>query len=303
MRIMLTGANGQVGWELARSLMPLGEVIALDRAQCDLSRPETIFNVIQAIKPDVIVNAAAYTAVDKAEEEEELATTINGTSVGVIAEEASKLNALLIHYSTDYVFDGTKQEPYTEKDIPKPINAYGRSKLAGEKAITQSACDYLILRTTWVYAARGKNFLRTMLRLAQEREELCIVADQYGAPTWARNIADATTHVLVAAQQERQAGEFSSGTYHLCASGKTTWHGFSTAIIERAKQLSTAGSIKTERVLPIATEDYPLPASRPENSQMDSSSLTTRFGVIMPEWQEAMKLCIDELRVLYVASK
>jgi dTDP-4-dehydrorhamnose reductase len=295
MRIMLTGANGQVGWELARSLMPLGEVIALDRSRCDLSRPETISNVVQAIKPDVIVNAAAYTLVDKAEEEEALATTINSTSVGVIAEEARKLEALLIHYSTDYVFDGTKPESYTEEDIPNPINVYGRSKLAGEKAIVQSACDYLILRTTWVYAARGKNFLRTMLRLAQERDELSIVADQYGAPTWARNIADATTHVLTAAQQERQAGEFSSGTYHLCASGKTTWHGFSSAIIERAKQLSTAGSIKTERVLPIATDDYPLPASRPENSQMDSSSLTARFGIIMPDWHHAMKLCIDEV--------
>lgn len=295
MKILLTGRNGQVGWELARSLMPLGEVIALDRTQCDLSHPETISSVIQAIKPDVIVNAAAYTAVDKAEEEEELATTINGTSVGIIAEEARKLNALLIHYSTDYVFDGTKPEPYTEEDIPSPINAYGRSKLAGEKAIVESGCDYLILRSSWVYAARGKNFLKTMLRLAQEREELCIVADQHGAPTWARNIADVTAHVLAAAQHERQGGEFASGTYHLCASGKTTWHGFASAIIERARKLAPTDSIKTERVLPIATEDYPLPAPRPANSQMDSSSLSTRFKLTMPGWQQAMELCIDEV--------
>jgi dTDP-4-dehydrorhamnose reductase len=292
---MLTGANGQVGWELARSLMPLGEVVALDRAQCDLSRPDTIAGIIQEIKPDVIVNAAAYTAVDKAEEEEELATTINGTAVGVLAEEAKKHKSLLVHYSTDYVFDGTKSTPYTEEDIPNPINAYGRSKLVGEKAIVQSGCDYLILRTTWVYAARGNNFLKSMLRLAQEREELRIVADQYGAPTWARNIADMTSHLLAIEQQERQVDKFLSDTYHLCASGKTTWHGFANAIIESARKHASVGSIKTERVLPIATEDYPLPAPRPINSQMDSSFLTTRFGVSIPEWRHAIELCIDEV--------
>ncbi|KPJ88032.1 MAG: dTDP-4-dehydrorhamnose reductase [Gammaproteobacteria bacterium SG8_11] len=295
MRIMLSGANGQVGWELSRSLLPLGEVVALTRAQCDLSRPDTLSNIVQEIKPDVIVNAAAYTAVDKAEEEEELATVINGTAVGVLAEEAKKHNALFIHYSTDYVFDGKKSEPYTEDDIPNPINAYGRSKLIGEQAIQQVGCDYLILRTTWVYAARGKNFLKTMLRLAQERNELRIVADQYGAPTWARNIADVTAQVLATAKRERLVGEFTSGTYHLSASGKTTWHDFSSAIIERVKQVALVSSIKTERVLPITTEDYPLPAARPKNSQMDSSSLTARFGVTMPEWQHAMELCIDEV--------
>jgi len=295
MRIMLIGANGQVGWELSRSLLPLGEVVALNRTQCDLSRPETLPAVVQKIKPDVIVNAAAYTAVDKAEEEKELATIINGTSVGVLAEEAKKLNALLIHYSTDYVFDGTKQTPYTEEDIPNPINAYGRSKLIGEQAIQQAGCDHLILRTTWVYAARGKNFLKTMLRLAQEREELKIVADQYGAPTWARNIADVTAHVLATAKRERLAGKFTSGTYHLSASGKTTWHGFASAIIERARHVAPAGTIKVNRVLPISTEDYPLPAERPKDSQMDSSSLTASFGVTMPDWYHAMELCIDEV--------
>jgi dTDP-4-dehydrorhamnose reductase len=295
MRIMLTGANGQVGWELSRSLMPLGEVIALTRSQCDLSHPESLPAIVQEIKPDVIVNAAAYTAVDKAEEEEELATIINGTSVGVLAEEAKKRNTLLIHFSTDYVFDGTKQTPYTEEDVPNPINAYGRSKLAGESAIQQVGGDYLILRTTWVYAARGKNFLKTMLRLAQEQEEIRIVADQYGAPTWSRNIADVTAHVLATSQREREAGKFTSTTYHLCASGLTSWHGFSSAIVERVKQLAPIGSIKTDSVLPIATEDYPLPAARPKNSQMDSSCLTARFGVTMPEWQHAMELCIGEV--------
>ncbi|KPJ90135.1 MAG: dTDP-4-dehydrorhamnose reductase [Gammaproteobacteria bacterium SG8_11] len=295
MRIMLTGANGQVGWELSRSLMPLGEVIALNRGQCDLSHLESIPSIVREIKPDVIVNAAAYTAVDKAEEEEELATIINGASVGVLAEEAKKRNALLLHYSTDYVFDGTKAEPYTEDDIPTPINAYGRSKLIGERAIQQAGCDHLILRATWVYAARGKNFLKTVLRLAQEREELRIVADQYGAPTWARNIADITTHVLAISQRERKTGEFTPGTYHLCASGKTTWHGFSSAIIERARQVAPVGMIKANRVLPITTEEYPLLAQRPKNSQMNSSTLTATFGVSMPEWHQAMELCVDEV--------
>jgi len=295
MKIMLTGANGQVGWELARSLMPLGEVVALTRNQCDLSRPETIPGVVQQIKPDIIVNAAAYTAVDKAEQEEALATTINGTAVGVLAEQAKAHNALLIHYSTDHVFDGTKPTPYTEDDTPNPVNAYGRSKLVGEQAIVSSGCDHIILRTSWVYAARGNNFLRTILRLAQEREELRIVADQYGAPTWARNIADATAHILADAQHRRQAGNFTSGIYHLCASGKTTWHGFTRAIIEHARQVAPAINIKTENVVAITTQDYPLPAARPANSQMLTSHQITGTGLIMPEWHPAMGLCIDEI--------
>ena len=295
MRILLFGKSGQIGWELDRSLQPLGEVVALGRDEADFSKPDSLREIVQSIKPDVIVNAVAYTAVDKAEEEESLVTMINGMAPGVLAEEAKKRNALFIHYSTDYVFDGEKNSAYTESDEPNPINAYGRSKLVGEKNIIQSGCDYLILRTTWVYASRGKNFLKTMLRLAQEREELRIVADQHGAPTWARNIADVTAHVMAAAQMELRVGEFTSGTYHLCASGKTTWQGFASAIIERARQLSPTGDVKIERVLPIATEDYPLPALRPKNSQMDSSSLTARFGVTLPEWHGAMKLCIDEM--------
>lgn len=295
MKILLTGKNGQVGWELQRSLMCLGTVIACDRNEMDLSNPDILRKKIREIQPDIIINAAAYTAVDKAEEEEELATIINGTSVGVIAEEALKLNALLIHYSTDYVFDGTKTEPYTEDDIPNPINAYGRSKLVGEKAIIKSGCDYLILRTTWVYAARGNNFLKTILRLAKELDELSIVCDQYGAPTWARNIADITAHVIADVKKEHKEGTFASGVYHLSATGKTTWYGFASAIIDQAKQRTSAEDIKTQKVLPIATEDYPLPASRPKNSQMDSDSLTARFNLIMPAWNHAMKQSIDEL--------
>ncbi len=295
MRIMLTGATGQVGWELARSLMPLGEVIALTRNQCDLSRPETIPEIVQQIKPDIIINAAAFTAVDKAEQEEELATTINGTAVGVLAEQAKIHNALLIHYSTDHVFDGSKPTPYTETDTPNPINAYGRSKLLGEQAIVSSGCDHIILRTSWVYAARGNSFLRTILRLAQEREELRIVADQYGAPTWARNIADATAHILSDAQHRWQAASFTSGIYHLCASGKTTWHGFTSAIIEHVRQVTPVLNLKTENVIAITTQDYQLPATRPANSQMQISHQIAGIGLLMPEWREAMELCMDEI--------
>ncbi len=295
MKIMLTGANGQIGWELVRSLMQLGEVVALGRGECDLSRPNTLPAIVQALQPDLIVNAAAYTAVDRGEEEEALATTINATSVGVLAEEARKINSLLLHYSTDYVFDGTKAEPYSETDRPNPINAYGRTKLLGEQAIADTGCDHLILRTTWVYASRGNNFLKSILRLAQEREELCIVSDQVGTPTWARNIADATAHLLLPAQRERKMEEFVSGRYHLCARGNTTWHGFASAIIERARALAPAGTIKTERVIPVTTEDYPLPAPRPKNSRMSSHALNARFGFVMPEWQHAMQLCVDEI--------
>ena len=295
-KIVILGSNGQVGYELQRSLLPLGEVIALDRTQADLTQLEKLKQTLLDLKPNVIVNAAAYTAVDKAEEEHELAMLINGTAPGVIAEAAKQLGALVIHYSTDYVFDGTKKEPYTENDTPNPINVYGKTKLAGEEAIKKIDFDYLILRTTWVYAARGHNFLKTMLRLAKEKEELSIVADQYGAPTWARNIADVTAHILASAQKEQKNDKFISGIYHLCATGKTTWHGFASAIIEYAKQLASADIIKTKKVLPIVTDDYPLPAPRPKNSQMDSSCLTARFGISHPEWNEAMKLCIDEVQ-------
>ncbi|HRP98257.1 MAG TPA: dTDP-4-dehydrorhamnose reductase, partial [Rhodocyclaceae bacterium] len=202
MRLMVTGATGQVGFELARSLMPLGEVVALDRRACDLAQPLSLAAVVTRVAPDVIVNAAAYTAVDRAEAEEALATTINAEAPAVLAGAARAAGALLVHYSTDYVFDGAKAGAWREDDAVAPLNAYGRSKLAGERAIAASGCDHLILRTSWVYAARGANFVRTMLRLGAERERLAVVADQLGAPTWARNIADATAHVVAAAQRE-----------------------------------------------------------------------------------------------------
>lgn len=298
MRIMLTGANGQVGWELARSLMPLGVVIALNRSQCDLSRPETMSGIVQEIKPDVIVNAAAYTAVDKAEEEEVLATTINGTAVGVLAEEARKRNALFIHYSTDYVFDGTKPTPYTEVDAPNPINAYGRSKLAGEEAICQVGGEYLIFRTTWVYAARGHNFVKTILRLAGERDELNIVDDQRGSPTWARNIADATALMLAkwALPKEGSRDEALSGIYNLIASGNTTWFGLAGAILQEAACRNLLSTDTLPKLNPIPTSAYHLPASRPKNSCLDGHKLSEYFGLKMPGWREAVAICLNELQ-------
>lgn len=294
MKILLFGRNGQIGWELNRSLLPLGNIVALGRDEVDFLKLESLRKIVRDVSPDVIVNAAAYTAVDKAESEEDVATVINGAAPGVLAEEACRINALLVHYSTDYIFDGTKTEPYTENDTPNPLNAYGRSKLAGERAIEASGCDYLTLRTSWVYSARGKNFLLTVLRLAGERKELKIVGDQFGAPTWARNIADVTGHVLATSRSERESNRFVSGICHLSASGKTSWHGFSNAIVVRARQLDTGGKYITESVLPITTEEYPLPAQRPKNSQMASVLLTKRFGVVMDDWHHSMELCVDE---------
>lgn len=295
MKLLVTGATGQVGWELARSLMPLGEVIALNRTACDLSQPETIREVVRDLRPQVIVNAAAYTAVDKAEKEESLATTINGESVGVLAEEARKLEALLVHYSTDYVFDGTKPEPYVEDDVPNPVNAYGRSKLAGEVAIRDADCAHVILRTTWVYAGRGQNFVKTILRLAREREELNIVADQIGAPTSARSIADATAHIVRQIQQERSVGKFSSGTYHHTAAGVTSWHGFAEAIVHNAVQHGLLDPSHVPRIRPIPTSAYPLPAARPANSQLDCRRLQNRLGIALPDWQNTLNCVVREI--------
>lgn len=301
MRLLVTGANGQVGWELDRSLAALGNVIALDRWQCDLSRPERLPKLIRSLKPDVIVNAAAYTAVDDAEREERLATTVNGTAVDVMAQEARRIGALLVHYSTDYVFDGLKDAPYEEEDPPHPVNAYGRSKLAGEIAIQKAGGSYLILRTSWVYSARGRNFLRTILRLLREREELRIVADQVGAPTSAAQIAGATAAILGAAVRERADGRFASGLFHLTASGATSWHGFAEAILKGATQAALLAPGRAPGLVPIASEDYPLPAARPKNSRLACDRLTRRFGIALPNWKEGLSPCIEEMRTCEAA--
>ena len=296
MRLMLTGANGQLGWELARSLQPLGEVIALDRTQCDLERPDSLATVVETIRPDVIVNAAAYTAVDKAESEPQRARLVNAEAPGELARLARRHGALLLHYSTDYVFDGSKPGPYVETDPPAPLNVYGASKLEGERAIAAVDGEHLVLRTTWVYAARGANFLRTMLRLGAERETLRVVADQQGAPTWARNLADASALIVAQAQRERRQGSFESGLFHLCAAGHTNWHGFAEAIFAAARARGLPLAVR--EVAAIATTDYPTPAARPLNSRLDCSRLAGRFGVRLPDWSAALGLCLDDLWVL-----
>jgi dTDP-4-dehydrorhamnose reductase len=283
-KVLLTGSTGQVGYELARSLQGVGEVVAVDRGVMDLSDLDQVRDVIRRVKPGLIVNPAAYTAVDKAESEPELAYRINAEAPGVMAEEARALGAALVHYSTDYVFDGTQATPRVENDAVGPLNVYGASKLAGEQAIAAAGIPHLIFRTSWVYGMRGKNFLLTMLRLAKERDELRVVADQHGAPTWSRTIADTTAQVLSQAHAGgREWWEQNSGVYHLSAQGQTTWHEFTQAIVEEAG-LSC-------QVLPITSADYPTPARRPQYSVMSSERLTSRF-CHLPHWKEALHLCM-----------
>ena len=286
MKILLTGASGQVGYELARSLQSVGEVIAPDRRQMDLTNLDQIRSLIRQIRPALIVNPAAYTAVDQAEQEPQLAMRINAEAPAVMAQEAARLGAAMIHYSTDYVFDGRKQGSYTEDDVPNPLSVYGRSKLAGEQAVQQAGIAHLILRTSWVYGMRGKNFLLTMRRLAMERDELRIVSDQYGAPTWCRTIADTTANMLV---QLTTSGDQSlhwqsaSGLYHLTAQGQTTWFGFTQAIV------AGMGEAQQPQLIPITTDAYPLPAVRPMNSVLSCERLQKKF-CRLPDWQTALAL-------------
>ena len=293
MRLLVTGANGQVGCELRQSLAPLGEVIALDRAACDLARPAEVARILRAATPDIIVNAAAYTAVDRAEQEEELATLINGTAVGEIAQAARQLGALLIHYSTDYVFDGRKDAPYAEDDVPSPISAYGRSKLAGERAIAQCGGRYLIVRTSWIYAARGHNFLKTVLRLARERDELRIVDDQIGAPTWARDLAAATAVMTRQARQEIARDDFESGLFHVTGSGATSWFVFAKAVVKQAEQYGLLA--RKSKIVPIASSEYPVAATRPKNSRLSGARARHRFQIALPEWEQSLAVCMREL--------
>ncbi|KVK92420.1 dTDP-4-dehydrorhamnose reductase [Burkholderia cepacia] len=295
MRIVVTGCRGQVGWELVRSLAVVGDVVAWDRQAADLSEPGALIERIREQRPDVIVNAAAYTAVDRAESEEPRANLVNGAAVGALAQAAQEVGALFVHYSTDYVFDGTARLPYREDAETGPLNAYGRSKLLGERATIESGADYLIFRTTWVYGARGANFLLTMLRLMRERPELRVVADQFGAPTSARFIADATAHAIAQSMSERRAGRFESGLFNLTADGVTTWHGFARHILERAHAIGAGDVLQTTRIDTIVTEDYPLPAARPAYSVLDGSKLQQRFNLRRPQWQECVDLVVDEL--------
>ncbi|CAB3970164.1 dTDP-4-dehydrorhamnose reductase [Burkholderia aenigmatica] len=292
-RILVTGVGGQVGFALARSLQGLGRVVAVDRAALDLADPDRIRAVVRDVRPTLIVNPAAYTAVDQAERDEDAAMRINAIAPGVLAEEAKALGAALIHYSTDYVFDGAKASPYVETDTPAPQNVYGSSKLAGERAIEAVGAAAIVFRTSWVYGARGRNFLLTMLRLAAERRELKIVADQIGAPTWANTIATMTAHVVAQALAANDAPAWwasRSGVYHLTAGGETSWHGFASAIVELAALESRP------LVVPIPSSEYPTPAVRPPNSRLSNEKLLRTFGLAAPDWRDALALCLAEIR-------
>lgn len=293
MKILLLGKNGQVGWELQRSLAPLGQLVALDRHSeptADLGDPEGLAALVQALKPDVIVNAAAHTAVDRAESEPELARTVNTTAPAALAREAAALGAWLVHYSTDYVFDGSGTAPWTEADPVAPLSVYGQSKADGEAAIRLSGCRHLIFRTSWVYAARGGNFAKTMLRLARERERLTVVDDQFGAPTGAELLADITAHALRTAQARPEV----SGTYHAVAAGETTWHGYARHVIAQAQAAGQTLRAGPDAVHPVPTSAFPTPARRPANSRLDTTRLCRTFDLTLPAWQHGVDRMLAE---------
>ena len=288
-KILLFGRVGQVGWELRRTLAPLGELVVVDYPEVDFTRPESVCAQIRDTAPDIIVNAAAYTAVDKAETDTTLAMQINAEAPGVMAAEAKRLGALLVHYSTDYVFDGAKTTPYVETDPTGPLGAYGRTKLAGDQAIQQSGCSHFIFRLCWVYGSRGHNFMLTMQRLAREREKLRVVRDQIGCPTTARIIAE-TTALALARGADRATAEKLTGVYHLCSSGQTSWHGFASAIID----LMPAEEKKCREVEAIASSEYPTPTKRPAYSVMSCAKLEHTFGLRLPDWHDCLRLVVEK---------
>ena len=295
MKILLFGKSGQVGWELQRSLAPLGQVIALDYDSADglcgdFTNRAGLAGTVRRVAPDVIVNAAAYTAVDKAEIEPELARRINALAPGVLADEAQELDAWLVHYSSDYVFDGSGEKPWLETDATGPLSVYGKTKLDGELAVAR--CEkHLILRTSWVYAARGANFAKTMLRLAQERDQLKVISDQIGAPTGAELLADVTAQVVRTLQRRPQL----AGVYHLAAGGETSWHAYARFVIEHARQAGRPIRVMPEAVEAIRTSAYPTPAQRPLNSRLDTGKLQAAFGLVMPDWQVGVERMLAEI--------
>ena len=295
MNILLLGKGGQVGWELQRSLSVLGQVTALDfdsQELCgDFANPEGVRDTVRQLRPQVIVNAAAHTAVDKAESEPEFARLLNATTPGLVAEEAARLGAWLVHYSTDYVFDGSGTRPWVETDTPAPLSVYGVTKLEGEQRIQQSGCQHLILRTSWVYAARGGNFAKTMLRLGQERERLTVIDDQWGAPTGADLLADVTAHAIRHLQHRPQDG----GLYHCVAAGETTWHSYAKFVLEHASKAQQAIKIIAKEVVPVPTSAFPTPATRPHNSRLATAKLQTTFGLQLPHWQTGVARMLAEI--------
>jgi len=296
MKLLLLGRNGQVGWELQRSLAPLGEIVALDFDtpgpwRADFTQPDALAAMVREIRPDAIVNAAAHTAVDKAEAEPDLVHLINATAPAVLADEAEACGALLVHYSTDYVFDGSGDQPRAEDANTGPLSVYGRTKLEGEEFIRASGCRHLILRTSWVYAARGGNFAKTMLRLAAERSELRVIADQVGAPTGAELLADVTSLALRRAMAEPAL----SGSYHCAAAGETSWHGYASFVIDYARAVGQPVKVGIDAVHPIPTSEYPTPAKRPLNSRLDTHKLRAAFGVHLPPWQGGVERMLAEV--------
>ncbi|SHE23322.1 dTDP-4-dehydrorhamnose reductase [methanotrophic endosymbiont of Bathymodiolus puteoserpentis (Logatchev)] len=294
MKILLFGKNGQVGWELQRSLAPLGEIIALSSGSqdhCgDLTKLSGLAETVRQVKPDIIVNAAAHTAVDKAESEAKLAHIINADAPGVLAHEAKALDAWLIHYSTDYVFDGSGNTPWLEADVTAPLSVYGATKLAGEQAIQASNCKHLIFRTSWVYGARGNNFAKTMLRLAQERDSLSVINDQIGAPTGADLLADVTAHAIRTAQAQPELSDL----YHLVASGETSWYGYASYVIDTAQKMGLQLKVNSESITPVPTSAFPTPAQRPKNSRLNTHKLQTSFNLTLPLWQAGVKRMLTE---------
>ena len=294
MKILLLGKNGQVGWELQRSLVPLGELIALDRAGkdglCgDLTDLEGLRRTVSIVKPNIIINAAAYTAVDNAENDKVSTNIVNAQAPRVLAEEALKVGAWLVHYSTDYVFDGSGNNAWEEKDESSPLSEYGRSKLAGEQAIENSGCKYLIFRTSWVFGSRGKNFAKTILHLANERETLSVINDQVGAPTSAALLADCTAHALLKAIRNPEL----AGLYHLAASGQTTWYEYAKLVIEHARNIGK--ELLVTEIKPIGTLDYPTPAKRPYNSRLSTAKFSDSFDLVLPKWQQGVIRMLDEI--------
>jgi dTDP-4-dehydrorhamnose reductase len=295
MKILLFGKNGQVGWELQRSLAPMGQVLALDRHSRDfggdLSQPVRLAQTVLAYQPDVIVNAAAHTAVDRAQSEPELARCLNASAPAALAQAAAQTGAWLVHYSTDYVFNGQGQIPWQEDDATGPLSVYGQTKLEGEQAIVASGCRHLIFRTSWVYAARGGNFAKTMLRLAAERERLTVIDDQLGAPTGADLIADITAHAIRTTRQRPELG----GLYHLAAAGQTSWHGYASHVLAQARQIRPELPLKVSDIAPVPTSAFPTPAQRPLNSRLDTRKLQQAFGLVPPPWQLGVNRMLAEV--------
>ena len=303
LRLLITGANGQVGWHLQRSLAPLGEVTALTRDQLDLADLDAVRRAVRGFAPDILVNAAAYTAVDKAESEPDLARTVNALAPAAMAEELARNGGLLLHFSTDYVFDGSKTSPYEERDATGPLNVYGRTKLEGEQLIVASECPHIILRTSWIYDVRGRNFLRTVLRLAREKDKLHMVSDQFGAPTWARTIAEATAIALARAlERNSETGSWQSGLFHLTAAGQTSWAGFAQAILEDYESLLSwpadtgefGGLLKATHVVPITSDQFKADARRPHYSVLSNAQVQATFGIMMPDWRAQLRLAMQD---------